>query len=117
MELDDREQKLLVLALDPAAADGERLNATSALLRSWRGKYADGYEVIQQLQSAQSEIRERIVYRDSSPYASTILQFGKHRGKRLDEVDPLYLHWLLDNFDDLWPSTRLAIERYLEIKS
>jgi len=80
-------------------------------------KYEDGYELIQRLETAQTEIREWIVYQSSSPYAGTILQFGRHRGKRLDEVDPAYLLWVLENFDGLWPSTQLAIERYLEIES
>jgi hypothetical protein len=50
-----------------------------------------------------------------NPYASTILGFGKHRGKRLDEVPPDYLLWCLENFSTLWPATRHAIERYLHL--
>jgi hypothetical protein len=66
---------------------------------------------------SEGKLRERVVYRDAvSPYASVVLQFGKYHGSRLDEVPADYLEWVLDNFDDLWPATRRAIERYLEGK-
>jgi hypothetical protein len=111
MKLDSREKKLLLLAFDPSASTGETVNAVNALALHWLKKYADGHELVQALESGETE---RIVYRAQSPFASTVLGFGKHRGKRLDEVDPGYLLWVLENFTDLWPETRTAIERYLD---
>ena len=91
------------------------INALLALSKQWVKKYADGHALIKDLEAAhQVEIREKIVYRTESPFARMVLQFGKHRGKRLDQVDPGYLLWVLQNFDDLWPQTREAIKRYLD---
>jgi hypothetical protein len=114
MKLDNREKKLLLLAFDPAASVGETVNAVNVLALHWLKKYADGHELVQALENGETKIKERIVYRTQSPFASTVLGFGKHRGKRLDEVDPSYLLWILKNFDDLWEETREAIERYLQ---
>ena len=113
MKLDDREKKLLLLAFDPAARTGETVNAINALALRWLRKYSDGHELIKDLESGGTEIREKIVYRTQSPFAAVVLGFGKHRGRRLDEVDPTYLLWVLENFDALWPETRAAIESYL----
>jgi hypothetical protein len=49
-----------------------------------------------------------------SPYATTILRFGKYSKCRLDEVPADYLLWILENFEDLWLSTRRVIEQYLD---
>ena len=113
MKLDDRERKLLLLAFDPAAGIGETVNEINALALRWIRKYQDGHELIKDLESGGTEVRERIVYRTQSPFAGVVLGFGKHRGKRLDEVDPTYLLWVLENFEELWPQTRAAIENYL----
>jgi hypothetical protein len=113
MKLTAQEKKLLLLAFDPAASTGETVNAINVLALRWLRKYKDGHELIKELENGGTEIREKIVYRTQSPFANTVLGFGKHRGKRLDEVDPSYLLWVLENFEDLWPATREAIERYL----
>jgi hypothetical protein len=115
MKLTDRERKLLLLAFDPAAAPGETVNAVCALAKAWLAKYEDGHALIKDLEAEPKiEIREKVVYRTESPFARTVLQFGKHRGKQLNQVDPGYLLWVLENFDSLWPQTRQAIERYLD---
>jgi hypothetical protein len=115
VKLDPKERKLLVLAFDPAASIGEAMNALRAVMKSWIERYPDGHALVKDLEEGEGEIREKVVYRDTvSPYASVVLGFGKHRGCRLDEVPADYLEWVLDNFDDLWPETRRAIERYLE---
>jgi hypothetical protein len=113
MRLDDREKKLILLAFDPAASTGETVNAVNALALRWMRKYQDGHELIQDLEGGEPEIRKRVVYRTQSPFAGVVLGFGKYKGRRLDEVDPTYLLWVLENFEDLWPQTREAIERYL----
>jgi hypothetical protein len=114
MKLSDKEKKLLILSFDHAAEVGEALAAVRALAKIWLEKYSDGYALVEDLESG-TEVREKIVYRTQSPFASVVLGFGKHRGKRLDEIDPGYLLWVLENFADLWPETRTAIEKYLGI--
>jgi hypothetical protein len=42
-----------------------------------------------------------------------VLRFGPHRGKRLRDVTPEYLRWMLRHYKHLRPGTRRAIERYL----
>jgi hypothetical protein len=115
MRLSEREKKLLILAFDDAAPVGEAMNALRALLKTWIGKYPDGYTLIQDL-----EAPEKVVYRDrvvkqESPWGDYELGFGKYRGRMLKEVDPSYLLWCLRNFDGLWEDTRMAIEKYLNL--
>ena len=115
MKLNSKERKLLILAFDPAAAVGEAMNALRAVMKGWLERYPDGYALVKDLEEGEAGTRQKVVYRDAvSPYASVVLQFGKHKGCRLDEVPADYLEWVLDNFDDLWPETRRAIERYLK---
>jgi hypothetical protein len=45
--------------------------------------------------------------------AAFTLPFGRHKGKRLDEVPAHYLTWLLD-LPDLYPATRAAIEAFVQ---
>jgi len=92
------------------------MNALRAVFKGWIKRYPDGHALVNDLENGQTEIREKIVYRESvSPYASVVLGFGKHKGCRLDEISADYLEWVLENFDDLWPETRRAIERYLNL--
>jgi hypothetical protein len=42
------------------------------------------------------------------------MPFGKHAGKRLDEVPPGYLVWVLENCRRIDPDLREAIEQMLE---
>lgn len=113
MKLDPKERKLLLLAFDPAASPGETMNALRAVFRNWLLRYPDGHALVKDLESG--GVLEKIVYREAEPpYGNVILRFGKHYGKPLQEVPVDYLLWCLDNFDDLWPATRRAIEKYLE---
>lgn len=44
--------------------------------------------------------------------AAFMLNFGKHRGKTLDEVPLSYLDWL-NGLEDLRPHVRAAVDVYL----
>jgi hypothetical protein len=112
VKLDQRERKLLLLAFDPGATPDESLAALRVLFRNWLVKYPDGHALVQDLEKP--EVKERIVYRQTeSPYADVTLGFGKYKGECLRNIPTDYLIWCLDNFDNLWPSTRAAIEKYL----
>jgi hypothetical protein len=115
MRLSDKEKKLLILAFDHAAEVGEALAAIRALAKVWVLKYPDGYKLIQDLEFPEKVVvREKVIYRNTSPYGDFELCFGKHCGERLRDVPVSYLLWILENFEDLWPETRKAIEKYLE---
>jgi hypothetical protein len=111
--LEPKEKKLLLLAFDPSASTGETVNAINALALRWKQKYQDGHQLIADLEKGSTKENSPPSRSAPSPFASVVLQFGKHRGKRLDEVDPAYLLWVLENFTGLWAETRKAIERYL----
>lgn len=100
----ETEQKLLRLALCSSAHPGEIDGAGRALIASWRKRGIDPDTVFG---TGALAIKE-------NPYGKTILNFGKHRGKRLDQIPADYLVWLLDRCDSLWPQTRTAIQRYLD---
>ena len=110
MRLTDRQRKLLILAFDPASTAGEAMNALRVLFRDWITKYSDGHKLVEDLEGEKSVETKNL-------YGETILGVGKFRGKKIKEVDPAYLLWVLDNFEALWPQTRRAIERYLEQSS
>jgi hypothetical protein len=82
------------------------MNALRVLFRNWITKYSDGHELVKDLEGEPSVER-------NNPYGEVVLGFGKFRGSRLKEVDPSYLLRVLDNFENLWPETRRAIERFL----
>jgi hypothetical protein len=108
MKLTDRQRKLLILAFDPASTVGEAMNALRVVFRDWINKYQDGHELVKDL-----ETETTVHQKTENSYGDFVLGFGRHRGKPLKEVPISYLLWILDNFEDLWPQTRKAIEKYL----
>jgi hypothetical protein len=108
MKLTDRQRKLLILAFDRAATAGEAMNALRVVFRDWINTYPDGHELVKDLETGRMVSREK-----SSRYGEVVLGFGKYKGKPLREIPASYLLWCLDNFEDLWPQTRKAIEKYL----
>jgi hypothetical protein len=115
LELTMLETELFRLWLDPAAECGEAANAALHLRRLLRDRGVDAYTseaVLSESVHRPASVCQPV---SQSPHATTILRFGKYRGKRLDEVDADYLLWVLENFDELWPSTRRAIELYLNL--
>jgi hypothetical protein len=110
MKLSDRERKLLVLAFNPASTTGEAMNALRVIFRNWIQKYRDGRELVKDLESGE----EKVVYRGGKAdiYGAVTLGFGKYKGRPLKDIPIDYLLWVLENFEDLWPSTRRAIEKY-----
>jgi hypothetical protein len=116
MKLEPRERKLLLLDFDPAATPDEALAALRVLFRGWLFRYPDGHSLCRALEEGKTPHTGRTTPSNQSysPYAYIVLGFGKHRGKCLKDIPPDYLIWIVHNFEDLWPETRKAIERYLD---
>lgn len=115
MRLSDKEKKLLILAFDDAASVGEAMNALRFLMKTWIEKYPDGYTLIQDLEAPEKVVYRDRVVRQESPWGDYVLSFGKFKGEMLKDVDPGYLMWCYNNFENMWPETRTAIERYLDL--
>jgi hypothetical protein len=106
MTLTATEKKLLLLAFDQAAPAGEIASAGACLIKQLRKRFPDGYSLLAELDGSHAS--------DGSKYGSTIWPFGKHRNRKLSEIDPSCLLWALDNVDTLNRYLRCAVERYLQ---
>lgn len=115
MTLTEIEKKILVLAMDRAASDGEIGLAALKLIELLRKRYPSGYELIKDLEQIRVETRVRYINETRpDPYSNFIIPFGKYRGRKIKDVPVDYLLWLLDNFDGLRDQTRTIIECYLD---
>jgi uncharacterized protein (DUF3820 family) len=85
------EAKLLRLGLDPAAAPGEIANASLKLIQSLRRRGMRPEALI-----LGTELRAPSRADMSLERARRLkMPFGKHKGRRLDVIEPAYLHWAL----------------------
>jgi hypothetical protein len=120
MNLDDKDRKLIILAMDPGVAPGERAAALDALFRRFGSKYGDGYELIKNIeaQSATAQLptpSADIVQwmRQRAVAGGVVLRFGKYKGRALREIPIDYLFWLFTDCNWLNPSTRKAISIFI----
>ena len=120
MKLTEIEKKILLLAMDRSAPDGEVTAAAGRLIRLFRKRYRDGYELASDLESLPERkpwpvARERHAawLRRRATYGNVTLHFGKHRGKPLFEIPADYPIWVLQNCTRLNPAMREAIEAFL----
>jgi hypothetical protein len=115
MKLGDQEQKLVLLALDPAAQPGEAANAAVAFFRALKRRYRDGHTLLKELvnSSWQPPPPPPRWKTTTVNYGETIMPFGKHRGKELCMIPVDYLLWVLDNCERLDPYLEEAIRRFL----
>jgi hypothetical protein len=98
------EQKILLLAMDPAAPPGELASAANKLVLLLRKRFQDGYALIGDL--------ETLPERDAvNRFGEYVIRFGKHKGKPLKEIPVDYLSYLLTI--DLHDGTRAAIKGWL----
>lgn len=95
--LPDIEMKLLRLALDRAASEGEINNAATTLIRKWRAR---------NISAEDFDLPARRVI---------VIPFGKHKGKELNDVPTDYLMWVLANCTNINVILRNEIERILGI--
>ena len=103
--LTEKEEKVLRLALDRAAADGEIRNSAAALISMWRNRGISAGDVL---------IPPPLTTPD---YGLCIMPFGKHKGKALKDVPPDYLEWLhhslTANPNEYYPHLCGYIEKFL----
>ena len=120
MTLTETEKKILLLAMDRSAPDGEVTAAAGGLIRLFRKRYRDGYELANDLESLperkpliNAQARHAAWPRRRATFGNVTLRFGKHRGKPLADIPADYLIWVLRNCSRLNPYTREAIEGFL----
>jgi Putative quorum-sensing-regulated virulence factor len=115
MSLPPKAQKLILLMMDGAAAPNEQEIAARKLADCLRKHYVDGFELLADWNRGRATAPPPPPPpkpSGESPYARFIIPFGMHKGKPLKEVPTEYLLWVLD-WQDLFPRTRTAIEKYL----
>jgi hypothetical protein len=105
----ERAAKILRLALDPAAADGEWRNAAVMFVGILR---QNGIAVDSFTDEPRHHRPPDPPWR-SSGYAVR-MPFGKHKGEPLDDIATDYLQWLINTATNLRPPLRRAIVMELE---
>jgi hypothetical protein len=88
-QLSALQQKLITLALDPAAQPGEISNAAVKLVESWR---KEGKRLEDIFGDNQTAIAQYVNW--APDYGLCVLNFGKHKGKEFKDIPPSYLRWL-----------------------
>jgi hypothetical protein len=109
--LTEKEIKLLRLSLDKGASSPERANAAAKLVASLVARGVDSYTIESALAST------KVSYNRNSPevlLGEMLLDFGKHKGKRLKSVPHDYLIWCLEYYGNLSRPMRRAFTRWLE---
>jgi uncharacterized protein (DUF3820 family) len=99
------EEKLIWLGLDKSAEPGEVRNSAVKLLESLRrrGMRPEALILGSQLQPPlRSDTTLAMARR-------RVMPFGKHRGRRLDAIEPSYLRWALRECSNLSLGLREAI--------
>jgi Putative quorum-sensing-regulated virulence factor len=99
------DEKLLCLALDPAARSGEISSTAVKLIESFRRRGVKAEQII-----VGSELAEKTPLQRAE---AVRLNFGKYKGKAIAEVPADYLRWVLENVSNLSPAQRSAIRLIL----
>ena len=103
------EQKLLRLALCPAAKPGEVENATRALVSSWRARGLKAEILLG------THNKEPLAQRSKGIDPGDVpMPFGKYHGRPLRYIKRQYLRWVLQNCDHIQPALATAIRAVLE---
>ena len=108
--LTDTEIKLLTLALNHAAYEGEADNAAVMLIRKLRERKATPADV--------TEAKAEVIYVEREPTSrkashmntwGRTMPFGKHRGEPLELIPHNYLRWVLRACQNISNDLREAI--------
>jgi hypothetical protein len=113
MPLPDKAKKLIILLMDGSAADGERDTATRKLIECLRTNFKDGYALLEEWGNGKKAAAPPPAHSSSSVYGEFTMPFGQYKGQPIREVPVDYLLYILD-WNDLWPTTKRAIQRYLD---
>jgi hypothetical protein len=101
----DRIAKLIARALDPAAIEGEAINAATHALREARRRQLDVAGFAAAL-GIERRIEYREVQREDDP-RDFVIRFGKYKGSTIGEVwhiDPKYVRWAAENLTTCDPA-------------
>ena len=74
MKLTETEKKILILAMDTSASDGETAAAATKFIRSLRDRYKSGYELIKDLDTG--DALSSLVTKAAAPQQSYTRPFG-----------------------------------------
>jgi hypothetical protein len=108
------EMKLLRLALDKGAYEGEAENAAVMLIRKLRNRNVNADELFKQTSSAYNSTRAEYSNRNTvTEYGNAIMTFGKHINKPIKEIPINYLTWAYNNCRNMEDSLRYAIHKYI----
>jgi hypothetical protein len=108
--LTEQQQKLMRLALDPAAQPGEIANAARMVVEQWR---KEGLT----LEQIFGENGQRPPEYWAPDYGLCTMPFGKHKGKEFKDIPPSYLRWLSHDMREngtKFPSLLEEIENFLD---
>jgi hypothetical protein len=114
--LTEREQKLLRLALDPAAPTGEYSVAATKFIESLRKR---SFQVDQLTSPGRRAPKAKRARRKKPPepdYGEYLMPFGRYKGYSLRHIyarDPGYLEWVAENCTG-WPRVVEAVRKFLE---
>jgi len=104
--LNDIEMKLLCLALDKGAYEGEADNAAVMFIRKLRERNVSAEELIKQPETEQYS--DDIIF-----YGKIKMPFGQYKDEMLMNIPIDYLIWVLRNCRNIKPSLRNAIENII----
>jgi hypothetical protein len=96
--IDPKVVKMLALALDPAAHEGEIESAAIKFVRFCRERQY----------TLEAFFGKAL---PSSDRATTVFEFGKYKGWPLDEIPTQYIEWAIDNMTRLAPAFRERLQR------
>jgi hypothetical protein len=89
--LSELQSKLIRLALDPAAHQGEIQNCAIKLIESWR---REGKRLEDLFGDHAQEVQKAQAYW-APDFGLCTMKFGKHKDKEFKDIPPSYFHWLL----------------------
>lgn len=92
--LNEREMKLLRLALDDSALEGEVDNAAVALISSLRVRKAKAEDFSRETSASPGGGSTKP--KNGPDWGSVKFTFGKMKGRPIEEADPSYLLWCRD---------------------
>jgi len=123
--LTSTEMKLLTLALDKAAYDGEAETACIMLIHKLRSRNAKADDLFKPMPPQQTDtdfyanFRKQydnfndIDNKELIPYGDNIMTFGKHKDLPLKEIPISYLKWVYDVCITIDKRLRYAVKLYL----